>query len=68
LLLRLGGAWYPVGPFPRNPTNPIAGDPIELPPILTIPVLFNVDMTAVWLAVDANFSRASVSHPIVIRL
>lgn len=68
LLLQLGGTWFPFGPFPRNPANPIAGDPIEFPPILTMPVLFNVPMTGVWIAVDAGFNVASLSHPIVIRL
>jgi hypothetical protein len=69
LALRLGaGPWIALGPFPRDPANPIAGDPIELKPILILAAMHGIDATGVWIAVDAAFTVASLSHPVRITL
>lgn len=68
LMLIAGPVSVTLGPYPRNPTNPIAGDPIEIPPIVSLPALYGIDITAVWIAVDSTFSAASLSHPIAIKI
>jgi len=68
LMLLAGPVSITLGPYPRNPANPIAGDPVEIPPIMSLPALFGVDITAVWIAVDSTFTNASLTHPTVIRI
>jgi hypothetical protein len=68
LFLDAGAGWFPIASFARNPANPIAGDPIEIPPALLLNAPLGFDLRCVWAAADAGGGAVTVSYPVVLTL